>query len=252
MSRTSSLPILPVAIALVLAVTLLCASSVNAQDMGIPDSAYFLEPEITILDCQPTVQISLPVYLFSDGWCNTLDCRFGWEGNVICDTVLLDESMDSENLEVVGIVIDNDQHWVRIYLADYSPGVPVGAGVLFQILFHSGLAESLHTFTLEPPGFRLSNAFLESWGPPYGPLDSTFVISDTLALTPGDADCSGIANVSDCVYLIQYIFAGGPAPYDFNAADANQDCIANVTDAVYLIQYIFASGPDPLPGCVVP
>lgn len=61
----------------------------------------------------------------------------------------------------------------------------------------------------------------------------------------GDADGDGIANVSDAVYLVQWIFAGGPAPDPLEAGDANADAVANITDAIVIVQYIFAAGPEP-------
>jgi hypothetical protein len=65
----------------------------------------------------------------------------------------------------------------------------------------------------------------------------------------GDANNDGGVDISDAVYLIQYIFAGGPAPADCNYAngmgDANGDGGVDISDAVYLIQYIFAGGPAP-------
>ena len=65
----------------------------------------------------------------------------------------------------------------------------------------------------------------------------------------GDADASGSINVSDAVYLIQYIFAGGPAPEPLPAGDVDCSASINVSDAVYLIQYIFAGGPAPSSDC---
>ena len=64
-------------------------------------------------------------------------------------------------------------------------------------------------------------------------------------VTLGDANGDGTTNVTDAVYLINYIFSGGPAPEPEWAGDANCDGTVNVTDAVYLIQYIFAGGPPP-------
>jgi hypothetical protein len=61
----------------------------------------------------------------------------------------------------------------------------------------------------------------------------------------GDANADGVANITDAVYLISYIFAGGPAPDPLAAGDVNCDGSANITDAVYLISYIFAGGPEP-------
>ena len=65
----------------------------------------------------------------------------------------------------------------------------------------------------------------------------------------GDADANGIVNISDAVYLIQYIFSGGPAPNPLLAGDANCDQVVNISDAVYLITYIFSHGPAPCAGC---
>ncbi|MCC6961887.1 MAG: hypothetical protein IT585_01405 [candidate division Zixibacteria bacterium] len=62
---------------------------------------------------------------------------------------------------------------------------------------------------------------------------------------PGDADGSGGVSISDAVYLINYIFAGGPAPNPMAAGDADCSGAVSISDAVFLINYIFASGPAP-------
>jgi hypothetical protein len=68
----------------------------------------------------------------------------------------------------------------------------------------------------------------------------------TMAL--GDADGNGTVNISDVVFLINYIFAGGAAPNPLAAGDANCSGGINISDAVYLIQYIFGGGPAPCEG----
>jgi hypothetical protein len=65
----------------------------------------------------------------------------------------------------------------------------------------------------------------------------------------GDANHDGMVNISDVVYLISYIFAGGPAPTPLQSGDANGDCFVNISDGVYLIAYIFSGGPAPIAGC---
>jgi hypothetical protein len=81
--------------------------------------------------------------------------------------------------------------------------------------------------------------------------DTVFSIHMVVADPPepeyicGDANNDETANITDAVYLITYIFGGGPAPDPLESGDANCDDIVNVTDAVYLIQYIFDGGPDP-------
>jgi hypothetical protein len=59
----------------------------------------------------------------------------------------------------------------------------------------------------------------------------------------GDADGDGIVNVSDVFFLINHLFAGGPAL--IGPADANGDGKVDVADVFYLINYLFAGGPAP-------
>ncbi|MCX6831230.1 MAG: DUF6055 domain-containing protein [candidate division Zixibacteria bacterium] len=65
-------------------------------------------------------------------------------------------------------------------------------------------------------------------------------------IQPGDADNSGAIDISDVVYLIAFIFSGGPAPVPVAAAgDADCSGTVDISDAVFLIAYIFSGGPQP-------
>lgn len=61
----------------------------------------------------------------------------------------------------------------------------------------------------------------------------------------GDANGSGSINISDAVFVINYIFAGGAAPDPICLGDANGTGGVNISDAVYIINFIFAGGPPP-------
>ncbi len=61
----------------------------------------------------------------------------------------------------------------------------------------------------------------------------------------GDADGSGAVDIDDVVYLINYIFAGGPAPDPLATGDANCSGDVDIDDVVYLINYIFGGGHEP-------
>ncbi|MCJ7508620.1 MAG: dockerin type I domain-containing protein, partial [candidate division Zixibacteria bacterium] len=65
----------------------------------------------------------------------------------------------------------------------------------------------------------------------------------------GDLNKDGKTNVSDVLYLINYLFKGGPSPGPIKSGDVNADCKVNVTDAIYLINYLFKSGAAPKSGC---
>ena len=62
----------------------------------------------------------------------------------------------------------------------------------------------------------------------------------------GDANGDGKISVSDVVYLINYLFKGGPPPV--NPSDANGDGKISVSDVVYLINYLFKGGLPPVAG----
>ena len=65
----------------------------------------------------------------------------------------------------------------------------------------------------------------------------------------GDADDNAIVTISDAVFLINYIFSGGPAPATLAQADPDCNGIITISDAVYLINYIFSGGPAPCTAC---
>ncbi len=87
---------------------------------------------------------------------------------------------------------------------------------------------------------RVSDA---SDGIPSDISDNNFTIRPSFV--PGDANGSGSVNISDAVYLIAYIFSGGPAPVPLLSGDANCGGSVNISDAVYIIAYIFSGGPAP-------
>ena len=78
--------------------------------------------------------------------------------------------------------------------------------------------------------FRMGQGFWEDLG-------ATYVC--------GDANADAAINLADAVYLINYVFKGGPAPDPPEAGDANCDDAVNLADAVYLINYVFKGGPEP-------
>ena len=66
-------------------------------------------------------------------------------------------------------------------------------------------------------------------------------------LIRGDANWDEKIDIADVVYLINYLFIGGPPPLSLVRGDVNADEIINITDVVYLINYLFIGGPPPPP-----
>jgi hypothetical protein len=79
------------------------------------------------------------------------------------------------------------------------------------------------------------------------PSDQSDSLFSIVTWIRGDANGDGVINSADVVYLINYLFKGGPAPEPLEAGDVNCDGIINSADVVYLINYLFKGGPPP--GC---
>ncbi len=63
---------------------------------------------------------------------------------------------------------------------------------------------------------------------------------------PGDLNNSGDIDISDLVFLVNYMFKGGTPPSTPSNADINGDCELNISDLVYLVAYMFEGGPPPV------
>jgi hypothetical protein len=61
----------------------------------------------------------------------------------------------------------------------------------------------------------------------------------------GDANRDEEISVGDGVFIINYVFKGGPEPYPIYAGDANCDKDVSVADAVYIINFVFRGGDKP-------
>ena len=78
-------------------------------------------------------------------------------------------------------------------------------------------------------------------------VNQFITITETIC---GDSDGDASIEVTDAVYLINYLFKGGtyphctPEPYT-RCADVNGDEQVNICDVVYLIRYLFKGGPEP-------
>ena len=61
----------------------------------------------------------------------------------------------------------------------------------------------------------------------------------------GDCNCDGIVDIGDVVYLIGYLYRGGPAPTPPEVGDTNCDGIVDIGDVVRLIGYLYKGEPPP-------
>jgi hypothetical protein len=65
------------------------------------------------------------------------------------------------------------------------------------------------------------------------------------AFIRGDADASGAVNLSDGIYILNFLFRSGPEPPCGDAADTDNDGSLGISDAIYLFNHLFLGAPPP-------
>jgi len=68
----------------------------------------------------------------------------------------------------------------------------------------------------------------------------------------GDVNVTGDITTADIIYLVGYVFKGGPAPLPVEGAgDVQCDGTVTSSDIIYLVNYVFKSGPPPCDVCSI-
>jgi hypothetical protein len=68
----------------------------------------------------------------------------------------------------------------------------------------------------------------------------------------GDADASGAINITDGIFILNFLFLGGATPICRDAADADDSGSTNITDGIFVLNFLFLGGDDPFapyPAC---
>ena len=128
-----------------------------------------------------------------------------------------------------------DYDWSLSLLSGTPPTFPVSIDPATGVL----VVDATGAITEETFDYQVTAS--DSYG---GEATCVFQLTTTTG-TPGDADNSGTVTVSDAVFIIAYIFSGGPQPISEYRADADCSGGTSVSDAVYLINYIFSGGLAP-------
>ncbi|MBI4601960.1 MAG: thrombospondin type 3 repeat-containing protein [Planctomycetes bacterium] len=60
-----------------------------------------------------------------------------------------------------------------------------------------------------------------------------------------DPNHDGRTDISDGVYLVNFLFRGGPPPPCLESADANNDGDVDISDPIWTLGYLFRASPPP-------
>jgi|GEM_PF-2718460 len=82
----------------------------------------------------------------------------------------------------------------------------------------------------------------------YGPQSVPVGVNTLCCDERGDINRMASIDIADLVYLVAYMFEGGPPPPCIEDADVNGDggAIPDIADLVYLVAYMFSGGPAPV------
>ncbi len=148
-----------------------------------------------------------------------------------------------------------------LYTALTPPGAPAPApttGLLVATFRFQTLADTAGTVVSMLP---MSGAFAQTQVLFLFAEDITGDISGTATIVSespdpgfvrGDTNNDDTIDIADAIWLLNYLFQGGPAPACLDAGDTNDDTGIDIGDSVYLMNYQFISGPpppSPFPGC---
>lgn len=161
------------------------------------------------------------------------------------------------NLNLPDTVTALTRHTLQLNVSASDPN-PDSVAIVLDAFWYE--PDSLRSPT-NPPSYSGGNPGIFNWTPAEaetGIWISSFSATDTcggldrdnitiLVEVPywGDCNKDGWINSADVVYLINYLFTGGPAPDPLEVGDVTCDEVINSADIIYLINYLFKNGPPP-------
>lgn len=129
----------------------------------------------------------------------------------------------------------NADHWLSVSPAGGSIE-PFGSATVDVHFDAADLETGLYTgqvvVTSNDPG-------TPSWSVPVSLTVASWVCGDI------DGNGSG-PDIGDLVYLVDYMFNGGPPPPNLDAANVDGIAGIDIADLVYLVDYMFSGGPAPV------
>ncbi len=168
---------------------------------------------------------------------------------------------------VKGWVTDDSSGAVTFYCyPSEEPLLQPGTGVLATIHFSHEILPffpydvTIDSFTVEFDLIYRTTALRDSLGTVFTPQFRSGILrivgqSCCTGFTGNiNGDSAGSVDLSDLIYLVNFLFLGGDEPICGAAANINGDdgCSIDLSDLIYLVNFLFLGGPGPaacLPSC---
>ncbi len=141
-----------------------------------------------------------------------------------------------------------DDGVLSVRINDEALPIPGAAGFMTPTYFPPDAGLGSFREGMNVLSFEVQNG--GTAGNPTGLRVDAFVVAGETGLQEflrGDANADGSVNITDGIFVLNYLFLGGPAPPCLEAANPNDDDSINITDGIYVLNYLFLGGPDPAP-----
>ena len=193
-------------------------------------------------------------------WVSTADSfiivdTFVFDPGIVTDAKLYNKSLldhsiapSYDDLGYNGLLLGLVE-WVEPILPIFETEKSTKIGDLYLKITDPGRLPDSFNIEVDSFFYPCCGYFKHTPAPPgesFAPVFTKSVISVVqVSYLCGDADVSGDVDIDDVVYLIAYIFSGGPPPDPIEAGDVDCSGDADIDDVVYLIAYIFSGGNSP-------
>ncbi len=258
------------------------SSTAFAQDNGERDTLRFDTGEVWQIESAGDSVFGIDLWAWTDSpIIGNVKCTFriststgGGTGHddsmIVVDTFIVDEDRNPSVEEFIRFVLDADydpsavSHDINGFGSNlfcyYQPLLVQDSAVrIGQLRIRArNLANlpaefSIHIDTTAEY-WNQTNYFMPNPGVLFFPVLSPAYVEVSNGQAQADAICgdmneSGFVDIDDTMYLVHYIFGGGPAPP--SEATANVNCVesVDVDDVIYLANYMFGGGPEPCSDC---
>lgn len=186
----------------------------------------------------------------------------GWSLSVGHDPALL--QIDSWEWGAVAAVSDSGGppgiDPTHIYPHGMTQGVVLGGHLggeylepgenLEMLIIHYTViaSDSDFEFSFDPIGTPPVSTVLVSAGQSVTPTTIELTLDpSSVDFARGDCNGDGQNDLSDSIFLEQYLFLGGSAPSCAAACDANDDGRLDIADSITNLSHLFVGGPPPSP-----
>ena len=203
-------------------------------------------------------RIPVDVLCTSDSALSGVSFALSYDNSELTVDGISNEKLLTSEASFAAANIDNDSgiatYGIVMSFTGASPSIPAGEETVIARLLVS-LSQSLDD------GDRVELDLAGGIGSPPVNLEFTtsgdgrvvepLALSGTVIARPaplflrGDTDQSGTIQLTDAVFLLDYLFRGGRVPSCEDAADANDDGSIDISDGILILRFLFSGGDRP-------